>query len=1256
MKWLFVLIVCFFCKESLCQSLPNLANSAVLSPTAENASKLSAVPVNIFTGIPQIGVPIYSYSNASSGLSLGVSLNYFAGGTQVAESPSTAGLGWYLSAGGVVTRTVRGAPDDLPVTGYMNAAAIPTDFRADGSKYYFDSLDTQQDIFQFNFNGQAGQFYIGKNKQVVIVPASKLKVIPITGGTGIDNRIISFRIITPDGIKYDFSNAVGTSITTNGADPSLFRSAYAGQYYNSAWYLSTIISAFSKDTITFNYSLKSLSSDFAYPQVIFNRNSDGVTTKTYTPIGKSITAEYKVSSIVFPEKTTLSILYDGYGISKIKVSDTAFRYGYLFTYLNYSYPVRSMLQSITPYTAKEKKDGYYFIYNLPYFAQSGSLQDTIQNKRDFWGFYNGAYNPTTLIPKINGYPLGANRNPDSSFAIANSLNAYSLPGGGFIKYEYELNDHLPYIKDPQKITVAPATGYQNTITLSQVFKTKHQLLFTFDSSILRNGTVPITGTGNVTVNIKSTDGLTTYNIYTLSLYNLFYQGIQSWLFNVPNGNYQLQILPPAGTTITGSFPVNVSWENKLTDNTKTAVKSGGLRIKRITRQNMIDDPTGMVQEFRYINPDGTSSGFLGDIPKYDYPYQETVNFGGSTTTSYTAISSEPVNNLDYTQGSPVGYSRVEVINGRASHNIGKTVYEFTAPQDVNATIVTASFPYAPQDLRDWGIGLPKKVSVYDSLGGLVKKTVNNYAFDTTLFINSNFKSIKLGNSFTYYNGDPNLAATPKARTFVGQEYYPLTGWAYVTASYDTLFQANGSLNTSYTNFTYDTNYNVTKVVSGYDRNRNLQIEKRFYYPYNYTLAGPIGKLRDSGIITPVIATENWITGDANPRIAAGTITDFQQLTNGIIKPLTLYNLQVNKPVPQTIIGTFNTAVLNRNSTYFVPQTSFINYDSKGNLLQSQNVQSGVSSSVIIDYPQQYTVAKVSNAVNTDIAYTSFEASGTGNFTIAGAVRDSLNAITGKKSYNLSNGNITKTGLSALQYYLVTVWAKTGAAVSVNAVALSGAVATQNNWNLFTTTLTGITAITISGSGLIDELRLHPKNAGMVTSTYEPLVGVTSMADANNTIMYNEYDNLNRLKLVRDKDKNILKRYDYSDSAMAINIAPVWSITVACNDGTNGQIDTTKTDINPLSDSYNTAVVTTGSNFCTCSTTALHPDFKIVNGTCEQGGQCVTSSVYVKIVNPDGSFYFTWKCTFHYQWSDNSISGNYIRYNSSTCPLGCSGEP
>lgn len=1243
-------IICLVAFTEGFSQTPNLINANTLSPTSEKASRIGEEPVNLFTGVPEIGVPLYSYNSAANGLSLDISLGYFAGGVQVSEAPTTAGLGWYLNAGGIITRIVRGKADDASL-GFMHSDTIPNDFRSRGDGYYKDSLDAEQDIFQYNFNGRSGTFYIGKNGQIVQVPLTKMKITPLMSG----NTIRGFQFVTESGMTYLFDEAELTN-------PSGYGNYTIDDYYSS-WSLGKMISPFNTDTIFFNYTSKSMTTYFYFPPITYVRNSDGNHTNKIIEFldGNSISQINKISSIVFPDKTTVSFVYgaDNYfngdnALSLVKVQDTTFRYGYILNYQSTDSagnPSRLLLKSVTPYTSTQKGNGYSFSYYSPTFAPLLSAGDTLQNKLDFWGYFNGAFTNKTIIPNVNGYTWGADRNPNLTYATAASLKNFYLPQGGYISYEYELNDHYPYTKVPNAIYNDVLSAHSYTATFNQVFNTGHEIIFTMDSSISRQGAPPFSGSCLVPINIKNTAGTITYASFTLSLYDLFYKGMVVWDYNIPNGTYKLEQLAPAFTMLP-ELNVKISWENKVADGSKLAALSGGLRIKKISRYTGKNDPAASVEEFKYINTDNTSSGFLGDIAQYYYPYRETVNYGGVTTTDYTAVSGDPwLNNMD---GGIAGYSRVEVFRGTAIHNTGKTVYEYTTPEDVKAVYPTAVFPYAPLDLKSWGFGQPKKISVYDSTGRLIKNVTNTYGLDTSLnFKNKNFRSLKLGISYAYINGDPLNPATVKTYTYTGREYYPPSGRLYLSSGTDTLFQSDGSKNTSYTNYTYDTNYNVTKIITGYDKSRGLQLEKRLYYPYNYTVSDGVGLLKSNGIISPVIAQENWITGDAKPRIVSGSITYYHQITGNYVKPLTVYSLQSNHPVDSSVIGVFNPASLNRNSTYFVAQANLGNYDSKGNLLQQQNAVSGIYSSVIMDYGQRYPVAKVSNAAQNDIAYTSFEADGKGNWKIAGSTRDTTSALTGKRSYNLTNGNIADSALTASKTYLVTVWAKTGAGVKVNGVTQSTILATQNSWNLYSTTVSGVTVATISGTGLIDELRLHPKDANMITYTYEPLVGVTSTADANNTITYNEYDALNRLKLIRDKDKNIIKRFDYSDTTTAINIQPVWTFSnTQCGHG-DGEKDSVFTDTNIYSSTYNTTkYINYTTDYCSCGSLITHPDYKVVNGHCEQARKCTTSSIYVKVINPDDSYYFTWKCTWHYQWSDGSVSPTYFDYHTSSCALGC----
>lgn len=1238
------------------QQIPNLMNAVPLSPDAGIASNLNSADADIFRGIPQIGIPIFSYSNITNSLSLNITIGYNAGGVLLSSSPSILGAGWYLNAGGIVTRIVRGQPDEggeYLSNGFRYTDTIPNDWRSLASKYYHDSLDAEQDIFQYNFNGRSGQFYIGKNGQIVQIPVTKMKIEPIMNLAWLSG----FKFIDENGIRYDFNTIETTSylIGSEGNSPLL------GDIYNSAWSISRIISPFYTDTIQFNYTTATLYNEFIYPEIVYVKQGDSIRKKQLQNLpGKTSNTINKIKSIRFPDKTIVSFYYDSIkyysndqALLMVRIGDPDFKNGFLFEYQrkdSTNEESRLILSSITPITPGNKGRPYQFGYHSNGLPPMNSLAyDTIQRKIDYWGFFNGAENDSSTVPDVDGFKWQANRRPDINYALNGSLENIILPSGGVVNYDFELNDHAAFTKESHNFYFNPATSYSTNATFNQVFTKNHELTFTVDSSISRTGSPPFSGSVIVKLYIKNTAGTVTYTTFDLSLYELFYHGIATWDFHLEPGTYKIEQVAIPGT-ISGNFPVKLSWVNRIPDTLKKTVQSGGLRIKRITKGTSVNDPAAVITEYKYVNSDGNSSGFLGDVPDYKYPYRETVNYGGIHTTNYTIYSSDPL--FNNTAGI-AGYSRVEVFRGTSEHNSGKTIYEFTTPSDLNSQYITSSFPYPPIAMREWGLGYPKQIFIYDSADNLIKKTTNNYSLDTSFsYRNKNFRSLKLGNSYTYIDGDSALTSSPRTFTYLGSYYYPETGRIYLSSSTDTIFQKDGSKNTTYSNFVYDSNFNVIKVISIYDKTRGLQLEKRMYYPYNYTIGDGVGLMRDTGIISKIVATEEWITGDASPRILSGNINYYHQIPGGYVLPLIGYSLHSNMPVTQSIIGSFNPSVLNRDSSRFVPVLRINSFDEKGNILEVKNVQSGIVNSTILDYDKRYVIAKITNTGQNDIAYTSFEADGSGNWTISGSQRDTTAAFTGVRCYNLSNGSITKGNLASGITYLISLWSKGSAAVSVNGVLQSTAIETIGDWKFFSTIISGVTMVTISGTGLIDEVRLHPKDAGMATYTYAPMVGITSAADANNAVTYFEYDPLHRKKLIRDIEGNVLEKYEFDDSIFPFDTSPHWVFNrTQCVSGHDGEADSVFIDTNLYSATYNTDSTIRYSNFCTCAT-ASHPEYKIVNNKCELGLKCILSSYRVKIINPDDTYYWTWKCTWRYQWSDGSYTPSYYYYNSSSCPLGC----
>ena len=1279
--YLFIVGSCFLTYTAYPQSgeAPNIANSATLPSFAAQVDKMMSNPVNLYTGVPNISIPLFSYQG-NNGINTGISIDYAGGGIQVGEYPSIVGLGWHLNFGGAITRTVRGMPDDFPDKGFLYSPEIPNDWRNDASKYYHDSIDTQQDIFQFNFQGHSGRFYLAKDGSIAIIPSSKIKIIPSFSPVfGLNSRIESFRIITEDGIKYDFKDALFSSVNIPSGISSYPISGYFNVLHKTSWLLTRIISAFNQDTIQYNYRSENGASNYYFqaPQITFVNNVTGIRKTPGFVTGNAFGGSKLPLSILLPNKTRIDFIYsftkkydnDNFVLSKVKVSDTVFRYGYMFNYLDTFYssgaphhgggpstldnPMRIELKSIIPFTAFETQQGFQFAYNTPPLPVIGNYaNDTIQNQRDYWGFWNGKPNGDSSIPKINNYAWGADRSP-TLYALAGSLKRFYLPTGGSILYGYELNDHFPYTIQQNNISINAQNATQINITLNQVLSNRHQLNFFLDKSISRVGAAPVSGTGILNLAIKSLNGVTTYQVGSISLYELFYTGLKRWTFNLPNGSYKLYATLANGTAVSIPFPIDVTWENKTTNTSLQYQLSGGLRVRSISRSNETSDFDGSYEEYRYILEDGKSSGYLGETPRYDYPFREVYLNGGNTTIDYTAVCSEPLGNSGFAQ---TGYSRVEVVRKSLYGNLGKVVHEFTDLRDVDANTLNQSFPFIPSDIKDWALGVPKRISIFDSSGILVKRTVNHIQIDTVQYAGGNFKSVKLGHYLTVFNGGtPEQPPSNKTKYFLGDEYYPIGGRIYITGTEDTIFHPNLSYNSSYQQFEYDTNYNLIKTRSSFDRNRGLELERRLYYPYNYTIGGAIGQLRDSGIISQVVSEENWILGDDNRRMISGVITGFRACNEGFVKPDTIYAFESNKPITIDSINYHNPNILNRNAKYFKPKTFFTKYDNKGNSIEIKDLVTGLSTSSILDYDKQFTIAVANNATQEDIAYTSFETNETGNWVIPSTNRNYIQNFNGHKSYELANGSISKPGLNTSKSYLVTLWAYSGASVSVNGNPLTNAIASQNKWNLYSYKFQGSATLTISGFGLIDELRLHPNNSNMQTSTYDPMVGITSSVDANNTVIYTEYDKLNRVKLLRDKDKNIIKRFDYADSSIQISLIPQWNgIEKVCSSIIPGHIDSVYVDINIYSDSAGYLKhVDQGYLDCTCPNIANDPQYKIVNGVCEMGTWEVYSSIWKKVWIDEFTQDWRWVCTYRFCFSDGS-SSTFSQEVISTvhCPVTC----
>ncbi|MEL7144856.1 MAG: hypothetical protein AAFO69_00705 [Bacteroidota bacterium] len=260
------------------QTGDDLPTVNIMSPNAAGLGKYVDYPVNMHTGVPQISIPIYTVSEGT--LSLPISMSYHASGLKVNENASWVGAGWSLNAGGAISRTVRGTPDE--VEGSSNRLAprqgAGSLLRQSGfDDYYFRTVgnrtfadlegfgkglkDGEPDLFFFNFAGMSGQFYLDGRleHQVVQIPQGDLKIELITQqGTVSDfgrDYIQGFQITNVDGTRYFF----GRTSDPNDVDPvetsdvAVNGDGIAYDGIISSWFLHKIESADRRFSIDLQY-------------------------------------------------------------------------------------------------------------------------------------------------------------------------------------------------------------------------------------------------------------------------------------------------------------------------------------------------------------------------------------------------------------------------------------------------------------------------------------------------------------------------------------------------------------------------------------------------------------------------------------------------------------------------------------------------------------------------------------------------------------------------------------------------------------------------------------------------------------------------------------------------------------------------------------------------------------------------------------------------------------------------------------------
>lgn len=459
--------------------LPNLVPP---SPEAFAITKYGDIPIGEYTGMLNLSLPIYTYKSGQ--LELPIVLRYNASGLKVNDYPTKVGMSWVLDAGGVITRTIKDQPDENSIGGNYRILKTSEQYNnlntADGSLgastlvSYIDnpSFDTEVDIFNYNFLGYSGSFYLDQNYNPILAKEESELKISVVGDLRFEKKFV---ITTPDGVKYFFGGVTAVE--------SSFKNSVDGDLPigDTSYYLTKVQHPINGE-ILIEYETK-------VGDLISIGKNESITFMTYDNFPTNCVQSVAPSPYVNSSGQFIKIANSRY-ISKIHGSNS--NQNIYFIYLNIN--GRRILDKIEIKTIENQTENLINQVKLNYigledfntntsskrfFLANVIFNNEVQgndNKKIIWsyeyddpfgmpnrlsyevdtyGYYNGQIYNSTLLPKIliphqyggvannNIYP-GANKDGSFQHAKKGALIKINYPTKGYTMVEYEPN---PFKKD-----------------------------------------------------------------------------------------------------------------------------------------------------------------------------------------------------------------------------------------------------------------------------------------------------------------------------------------------------------------------------------------------------------------------------------------------------------------------------------------------------------------------------------------------------------------------------------------------------------------------------------------------------------------------------------------------------------------------------------------------------------------------------------------------------------------------------------------
>ncbi len=1055
-----------------------------LSPEAAAVVRYGEVPVNEFTGVPNIGIPLFNIESGS--ISLPLSLSYHAGGNKVETIAPWVGMGWSLSSFPSISRSVQGLADEeayfsgnayegftvRELYNFEESQATENDYTNFLAGLQEGVRDSQPDIFYYSIPGESGKFYYNQDiAEFVTYPRSN---------TLIEKMTVGFKLTTASGLIYMFNEEELTQVVTG---------SNSSTNTTSSWYPSSITSHNGIDTIEFDYRLEINSFSVRSKVTKFQKiggegslkfNTSGSYSHTHQIVGKKVSKiSFDDGYVLFKEsETQREDLNSGFSLGNLFVynnsNDLLKKFSFSYEYLTgsgfsptcFNEP-DSKKWMVLAKVKQESTDGSEapLIHTLTY-NENGIPPCRQSAAQDYWGYYNGEDLNENLIPRtvtklesgqvvsIPGADRNVGVNDEAQFGI---LTKIKYPLGGFTEFTYENNFVDPESTDPIYLSSTVVVGGDadvhgnpaDGVTGQGTSVDPYTKQFTIDNppNLYLNGE-HIDGGAVIKIQLIFPSGCPQtgesnscayFRIRKPSDPSLTYPLTVDTEYHLPNGDYQI-VADFDNVPSYDAFFVAITWESIGS----SSGIAGGLRVKELkTFESGSSEP--IITEYKYTECYDCEAS-SGDIfSSYKHEYRDIigvtsyVSLAGTwlppTTATYLRLNS--YSNIEQVSfsGSSVGYDKVYVTK---KGNDQALVMEknFNHIKDAVSTI----FPYPPtENLEAFRGVLLSEINYLTTSAGLdsVNFVNNTYGFHTNP---EGAFGLKFGDIVIYeFSDDDGNQLPPSSHSTIPPTHYPQvivpytldSKWSQMDADEQVYIRGSDTLKTSSSYF-YDPDYQLLSRKETIDSKGDI-LKTAYNYPFSYPYdANSIpGKLKDANLITIPIETISSVNND----VISAAATSFDETY--------LLPSHFHRYPSQNIVSFSESSDGSTFSSYQL-ETEIIERDDLGNILEYIQTN-GIPTTILWGYDQTLPIAQILNATHAQVE-----------------------AILGE-NYSFSDGGLTSDQEANLR--------------------------------------------SIAGTQV-------------TTYEYDQGVGLIKQTDPNGIQQEYDYDGFNRLKLVKDEDGNIVRFIDY----------------------------------------------------------------------------------------------------------------------------------